>query len=27
LNGYKVLEKKLVPDGQVIPLAVTLEKE
>lgn len=27
LNGYKILEKKLVPDGQVIPLAVTLEKE
>ena len=27
MSGYKTIEKKLVPDGKVIPIGVTLEKE
>jgi hypothetical protein len=27
LIGYKVLERQFTPDGQVIPLGVTLEKQ
>jgi hypothetical protein len=27
MAGYKTVEKKLIPDGKVIPLAITLEKE
>jgi hypothetical protein len=27
MSGYKTIEKKVVPDGKVIPIGVTLEKE
>jgi hypothetical protein len=27
LSGYKTVEKRAVPDGNIIPLGLTLEKE
>jgi len=27
MGGYKTIEKKVIPDGKVIPIGVMLEKE
>jgi hypothetical protein len=27
MGGYKTVEKRLIPDGKIIPIALTLEKQ
>jgi len=27
MGGYKTVEKRVIPDGNIIPLGLTLEKE
>jgi hypothetical protein len=27
MGGYKTVEKRVIPDGKIIPLGLTLEKE